>query len=150
MSSTESSETRTDEQPDRDEALRLWGGMLRIRRFEEELYRLVSTGAIGGTTHVYAGQEAVAVGVSSLLSTADQVVSTHRGHGHLLAKGARSDRALAEIAGRRDGYCGGKGGSQHVAVPELGHMGSNGITGGGIPIGAGPRARARSSRERQG
>lgn len=111
--------------------------MLRIRRFEEELHRLVSTGAIGGTTHLCAGQEAVAVGVSALLWPEDQVTSTHRGHGHLLAKGARCDRALAEFAGRATGYCRGKGGSQHTAVPELGHMGSNGITGGGLPIAAG-------------
>jgi len=111
--------------------------MLRIRRFEEELHRLVSAGTIGGTTHLYAGQEAIAVGVSALLSVHDQVVSTHRGHGHLLAKGARCDRALAEFAGRVDGYCMGKGGSQHTAVPALGHMGSNGITGGGLPIAAG-------------
>lgn len=111
--------------------------MLRIRRFEEELQRLVGSGVIGGTTHLYAGQEAIAVGVSVLLSEADQVVSTHRGHGHLLAKGARSDRALAEFAGKVTGYCMGKGGSQHTAVPAIGHMGSNGITGGGLPIAAG-------------
>ena len=111
--------------------------MRRIRRFEEELYELVSKGKIGGTTHLCIGQEAVAVGVSHGLTRDDQVTSTHRGHGHLLAKGARLDRALAEIAGRIAGYCMGKGGSQHVAVPEIGHMGSNGITGGGMPIAAG-------------
>lgn len=111
--------------------------MRRIRRFEEELYRLVSTGAIGGTTHLCIGQEAVPVGVSSLLTDEDQITSTHRGHGHLLAKGGRMDRALAEIAGRIDGYCQGKGGSQHTAIPSIGHMGSNGITGGGLPIAAG-------------
>lgn len=115
----------------------LYREMLRIRRFEQELQRLVGSGAIGGTTHLCAGQEAIAVGVSALLSPQDQVVSTHRGHGHLLAKGARCDRALAEFAGKVTGYCQGKGGSQHTAVPELGHMGSNGITGGGLPIGAG-------------
>ncbi|MEW6071305.1 MAG: thiamine pyrophosphate-dependent enzyme [Planctomycetota bacterium] len=118
-------------------ALHLYREMARIRRFEEELHRLVSAGKIAGTTHLCAGQEAVAVGVSGHLSPADQVVSTHRGHGHLLAKGGRADRALAEFAGRRDGYCRGKGGSQHTAVPALGHLGSNGITGGGLPIGAG-------------
>jgi pyruvate/2-oxoglutarate/acetoin dehydrogenase E1 component/TPP-dependent pyruvate/acetoin dehydrogenase alpha subunit len=111
--------------------------MLRIRRFEEELHRLVGSGVIGGTTHLCAGQEAIAAGVSALLLPEDQVVSTHRGHGHLLAKGARSDLALAEFAGRVTGYCRGKGGSQHTAVPAIGHMGSNGITGGGLPIAAG-------------
>lgn len=117
--------------------LQLYREMRRIRRFEEELYRLVSSGAIGGTTHLCIGQEAVPVGVSSLLTHGDQITSTHRGHGHLLAKGARMDRALAEIAGKKDGYCQGKGGSQHVAIPAIGHMGSNGITGGGLPIAAG-------------
>ncbi|MBK8975097.1 MAG: dehydrogenase [Planctomycetes bacterium] len=115
----------------------LYREMLRIRRFEETLYRLVSEGRIGGTTHLCIGQEAVPVGVSACLAAEDLVVSTHRGHGHLLAKGARLDRALAEIAGRELGYCAGKGGSQHVAVPALGHLGSNGITGGGLPIAAG-------------
>lgn len=133
--------TSTTEHPDAAapaaDTLRLYREMLRIRRFEERLQQLVGAGRIGGTTHLCAGQEAIAVGVSSLLSVADQVVSTHRGHGHLLAKGARADRALAEFAGRRDGYCMGKGGSQHTAVPSLGHMGSNGITGGGLPIAAG-------------
>jgi len=119
------------------EPAQLYREMLRIRRFEEELQRLVGSGRIGGTTHLYAGQEAVAVGVSAHLDREDQVVSTHRGHGHLLAKGARCDRALAEFAGREGGYCRGKGGSQHTAVPALGHMGSNGITGGGLPIAVG-------------
>lgn len=134
MTSTES-ETGSDSRSQR--AGQLYREMRRIRRFEEELYRLVSDGAIGGTTHLCIGQEAVPVGVSSLLTHEDQITSTHRGHGHLLAKGARMDRALAEIAGRVDGYCQGKGGSQHVAVPAIGHMGSNGITGGGLPIAAG-------------
>ncbi|GAB4142557.1 MAG: alpha-ketoacid dehydrogenase subunit alpha/beta [Planctomycetota bacterium] len=123
--------------PPREQALRLYREMLRIRRFEEQLFDLVSQGRIGGTTHLCAGQEAIPVGVSSCLQAEDQVVSTHRGHGHLLAKGARADRVLAEFAGRIDGYCQGKGGSQHTAVPAIGHMGSNGITGGGLPIGAG-------------
>jgi 2-oxoisovalerate dehydrogenase E1 component len=123
--------------PEALQPLRLYREMLRIRRFEQELHRLVGSGAVGGTTHLCAGQEAVAVGVSALLARADLVVSTHRGHGHLLAKGARCDRALAEFAGRATGYCQGKGGSQHIAVPALGHMGSNGITGGGLPIAAG-------------
>lgn len=117
--------------------LQLYRSMLRIRRFEQELHRLVGSGAIGGTTHLCAGQEAVPVGVSALLEPDDLVTSTHRGHGHLLAKGAAADRTLAEFAGRAAGYCRGKGGSQHTAVPEIGHFGSNGITGGGLPIAAG-------------
>ncbi|HHI79858.1 MAG TPA: dehydrogenase, partial [Planctomycetes bacterium] len=119
------------------EALRLYREMLRIRLFEERLFTLLSKGLVGGTTHLCIGQEAVPVGVSACLSREDLVTSTHRGHGHLLAKGGRADLLLAEIAGRVTGYCRGKGGSQHVAVPELGHMGSNGITGGGLPIASG-------------
>lgn len=134
MTSTDQPDQRTLE---RAKALDLYREMLRIRRFEEKLYELVSRGKIGGTTHLCIGQEAVAVGVSAGLTRDDLVVSTHRGHGHLLAKGARLDRALAEIAGRETGYCRGKGGSQHVAVPDIGHLGSNGITGGGLPIAAG-------------
>ncbi len=119
------------------EALRLYREMLRIRLFEERLFGLLSKGLVGGTTHLCVGQEAVPVGVSACLAREDLVTSTHRGHGHLLAKGGRADLLLAEIAGRVSGYCKGKGGSQHVAVPEIGHMGSNGITGGGLPIAAG-------------
>lgn len=126
-----------DPVPQKSDALALYRAMLRIRRFEETLGDLVARGRIGGTTHLCAGQEAVPVGVSLHLDRRDLVVSTHRGHGHLLAKGADAFRAFAEFAGRKAGYCQGKGGSQHTAVPELGHMGSNGITGGGLPIGAG-------------
>jgi pyruvate/2-oxoglutarate/acetoin dehydrogenase E1 component/TPP-dependent pyruvate/acetoin dehydrogenase alpha subunit len=122
---------------DLSEALRLYREMLRIRLFEERLFSLLSKGLVGGTTHLCVGQEGVPVGVSACLEGEDLVTSTHRGHGHLLAKGGRADLLLAEIAGRITGYCKGKGGSQHVAVPEIGHMGSNGITGGGLPIAAG-------------
>ncbi|MBI3819776.1 MAG: dehydrogenase [Planctomycetes bacterium] len=121
-------------QDGRRAALELYYQMLRIRRFEERLLQLVAKGAIGGTTHCCIGQEAVPVGVSSRMHKNDLVVSTHRGHGHLLAKGGRADRLMAEIAGKSTGYCKGKGGSQHCAVPAIGHMGSNGITGGGMPI----------------
>jgi len=134
--STTETETPRDP-PSRADALRLYREMLRIRRFEERLFELLTQGKVGGTTHLCIGQEAVPVGVCSELRPTDQIVSTHRGHGHLLAKGARADRALAEIAGKQTGYCRGKGGSQHVAVPEIGHMGSNGITGGGLPIAIG-------------
>ncbi|MFN0206903.1 MAG: thiamine pyrophosphate-dependent enzyme [Planctomycetota bacterium] len=121
----------------RVESVALYRAMLRIRKFEEALEELVSKGVIGGTTHLCIGQEAVPAGVSLRMHEDDLVVSTHRGHGHLLAKGARADRMLAEIAGRASGYCQGKGGSQHCAVLEIGHMGSNGITGGGLPVAAG-------------
>jgi 2-oxoisovalerate dehydrogenase E1 component len=90
-----------------------------------------------GTFHSSAGQEAVAVGVCSCLTPNDLVVSNHRGHGHLMAKGGDVFRLMAELFGRAEGYCGGKGGTQHFAAPEVGFMGSNGITGGGIPVATG-------------
>ncbi|MCA9321571.1 MAG: thiamine pyrophosphate-dependent dehydrogenase E1 component subunit alpha [Planctomycetes bacterium] len=119
------------------DALRDFRAMVLIRRFEETVGQLLAERRLGGTTHLCIGQEACAVGVCSALGVEDRVVSNHRGHGHLLAKGGDPGRLLAELAGRVGGYCRGKGGSQHVAVPEIGFMGSNGITGGGIPIAVG-------------
>ncbi len=108
-----------------------------IRVFEERVLQLVGDGSIRGTTHPYIGQEAVAVGTCMALRADDWVVSTHRGHGHLLAKGGDPNRLMAELFGKADGYGGGKGGTQHLADFSVGHLGSNGITGGGIPIGTG-------------
>ncbi len=115
----------------------LYRQALRIRKFEECVSRLLADGTLGGTTHLCIGQEAVPVGVSSRLRPHDQVVSNHRGHGHLLAKGGEAAPFLAELAGKEAGYCRGKGGSQHIAAPDIGFMGSNGITAGGIPIAVG-------------
>lgn len=111
--------------------------MLRIRRCEERIGWLFARGLTMGTAHLSIGQEASAVGVLAAARPCDQVVSTHRGHGHLIAKGARTAAILAEICGRVDGYCRGKGGSQHIAVRELNFLGTNGITGGGIPVATG-------------
>jgi TPP-dependent pyruvate/acetoin dehydrogenase alpha subunit len=108
-----------------------------IRLFEERMLQLVNDGSIRGTTHPYVGQEAVAVGTCLALRGDDWVVSTHRGHGHLLAKGGDPNRLMAELFGKSGGYGGGKGGTQHMADFAIGHLGSNGITGGGIPIGTG-------------
>ncbi len=94
-------------------------------------------GRLPGTFHSSAGQEAVAVGACMGLSVKDLVVSNHRGHGHFLAKGGDLFRIMAELYGREDGYSGGKGGTQHMAGVECGFMGSNGITGGGIPVATG-------------
>ncbi len=107
------------------------------RAFEERVLALVSDGSIRGTTHPYVGQEAVAVGACLALCADDLVISTHRGHGHLLAKGGDPNRLMAELFGKATGYGGGKGGTQHMADFSIGHLGSNGITGGGIPIGTG-------------
>jgi len=108
-----------------------------IRVFEERVLKLVSDGSIRGTTHPYVGQEAVAVGTCLALRADDWVISTHRGHGHLLAKGGDPNRLMAELFGKATGYGGGKGGTQHMADYAVGHLGSNGVTGGGIPIGTG-------------
>ena len=123
--------------PDDSRHLDWFRRMLLIRRFEEKIDALYAEGAIGGTSHLCAGQEACAVGAVAALAPEDLVVSNHRGHGHLLAKGGDPDRLMAELLGKVTGYCRGKGGSQHVMVRGIGFMGTNGITGGGIPIATG-------------
>jgi len=112
-------------------------GLIRIRRFEEKLAQLFKRGQLPGFVHLYIGEEAVAVGVCSALRSEDRITSTHRGHGHLIAKGASLNKMMAELFGRVDGYCRGKGGSMHIVSFDLGIMGTNGIVGGGIPIGTG-------------
>ena len=107
------------------------------RRFEETVHEQFHDGNVPGPLHLSIGQEAVAVGACAPLDESDVIVSTHRGHHHCLAKGARADRMMAELLGRRDGYSRGRGGSMHVAIPEIGLLGTNGIVGGGIPIGTG-------------
>lgn len=111
--------------------------MVRIRRFEEEAGRLMEEGKIPGALHLYVGQEAIASGVMQHLSASDQITSTHRGHGHLIAKGGEFDRMFAELYGRVTGYCKGKGGSMHISNMELGMLGANGIVGAGPPIAIG-------------
>jgi len=107
------------------------------RRFEETVHEQFEAGLVPGPLHLSIGQEAVAVGACSELRPSDAVVSTHRGHHHCLAKGASPDRLMAELLGRRSGYSHGRGGSMHVAVPEIGLIGTNGIVGGGLPIATG-------------
>lgn len=111
--------------------------MLLIRRFEERLDELFSSGVIKGTSHLYAGQEAVAVGICAELGIHDYVTSTHRGHGHFLAKGGGTNELMAELFGKVTGPSKGRGGSQHVADYSVGFLGSNGITAGGLPIATG-------------
>jgi len=117
--------------------------MLRIRFHEEAIKKLFAQGKIGGSTHLCIGQEAIAVGVIGLLKKEDYIVSTHRGHGHMLAKGGQLKPMLAEILGKNDGYCKGKGGSMHIASIELGNLGANGIVSGGLPIAVGSALSAR-------
>ena len=108
--------------------------MQTIRRFEERASDDFQAGAIYGVVHCYIGQEAVAVGVCATLNREDQIISTHRGHGHCIAKGADLKRMMAELHGKKTGYCKGKGGSMHIADFSIGMLGANGIVAGGIPI----------------
>ena len=117
--------------------LEMYKGMLRIRRFEEKVSELFTAGEMAGFYHLYIGQEAVAVGACSALNRDDYITSTHRGHGHVLAKGADMDKMMAEMYAKSTGYCKARGGSMHIAVPQLGILGANGIVGGGIPIATG-------------
>ncbi len=108
-----------------------------IRHFEEALDDLFGRSLVRGTCHLCVGQEAAAVGACAALRADDQINSTHRGHGHFLAKGGDPRRVMAELFGRATGYAGGRGGSQHMAGWDIGFLGSNGITGGGIPVATG-------------
>lgn len=111
--------------------------MVRIRIFEEEAGKLMESGKIPGALHLYVGEEAIAAGVMVHLSDSDQITSTHRGHGHLVAKGGDLKRMYAELFGKAEGYCKGKGGSMHISDLELGMLGANGIVGAGPPIAIG-------------
>jgi pyruvate dehydrogenase E1 component alpha subunit len=126
-----------------DDLARAYRRMKTIREFEERLHVEIATGEIAGFTHLYAGQEAVAVGVCENLSAKDYIVSTHRGHGHCIAKGCDVKGMMKEIYGRRDGLCKGKGGSMHIADVTVGMLGANGIVGAGAPLAVGAAIAAR-------
>lgn len=127
----------TNNGPDKGELLSVYRSMLTIRRFEERLSAESKSGKLPGPVHVYIGQEAVAVGLCSHLTDSDWITSTHRGHGHFLAKGGTPAALMTEIYGRETGICGGKGGSMHVADFTRGIIGANGIVGGGIALATG-------------
>ncbi len=120
-----------------DERLELFRQMLLIRRFEEKASRLRAKGLIPGFLHPYIGQEAVAVGICDQLRDGDALTSTHRGHGHMIARGADPKRMYAELYARETGYNRGKGGSLHMMDADRGFLGANGIVGGGIPLATG-------------
>ncbi len=117
--------------------IEMYRKILEIRHFEEKAYELYGRNLVPGTLHLYAGQEAVAVGVCANLRKDDYITSTHRGHGHCIAKGAKLERILAEILGKKSGYCKGKGGSMHIADFGVGMLGATAVVGAGIPIAAG-------------
>jgi pyruvate dehydrogenase E1 component alpha subunit len=117
--------------------LELYRKMVLIRAFEEQARDLFMKNMMRGATHIYIGEEAIAVGVCAALRKEDTITSTHRGHGHCLAKGGDPRQMMAELLGRATGYCKGKGGSMHIADLDLGILGANGIVGGGVGIAAG-------------
>jgi acetoin:2,6-dichlorophenolindophenol oxidoreductase subunit alpha len=123
--------------------------MWTIRRFEEAVDDLFARGLMHGTMHLSIGQEAVPVGACLALADGDYITSTHRGHGHCIAKGARLDQMMAELLAKETGYCRGRGGSMHIADVATGNLGANGIVAGGVPIaaGAGLAVKMRGGRE---
>lgn len=136
-------------QLDKDLLLEMYRRMRRIRRFEETAEDLYYRGVVVGLLHLYLGEEAVATGACLALNDDDYITSTHRGHGHVLAKGGDSRRLLAELCGRVTGYCRGKGGSMHAADLSLGVLGANGIVGGGFGIATGAALSAQKRRSGQ-
>ena len=122
---------------DKKTAVELFRTMVKIRRFDETVIQLYADGEIPGFMHLYIGEEAVAAGVCAALNKSDYITSTHRGHGHCIAKGGRPDYMMAELFGRKTGYCKGKGGSMHIADLDIGILGANGIVSGGIPTAVG-------------
>jgi pyruvate dehydrogenase E1 component alpha subunit len=123
--------------------------MRTIRAFEERLNELVTAGKLGGFLHLYAGEEAVATGVCAHLADSDYVASTHRGHGHCIAKGVEVAGMMAELFGRATGLCKGKGGSMHIADIDRGMLGANGIVGAGIPLTTGAALTAKLRKQGQ-
>jgi acetoin:2,6-dichlorophenolindophenol oxidoreductase subunit alpha len=125
------------EQPGKELLLDLYQTMVRIRMFETRVRDLALANEIPGFVHVSIGEEASATGVCAAMRPTDRITSTHRGHGHLIAKGGRVSQMMAEIFGKRTGYCKGKGGSMHIVDFSLGILGANGIVGAGLPIATG-------------
>lgn len=123
--------------PTKEQMLFMYRKMVEIRQFEEAAGTLYQSGQLPGFLHLYIGEEATAVGVCVHLNDNDYITSTHRGHGHLIAKGGKRDRMMAELFARTTGYCKGKGGSMHIADKETGILGANGVVGAGIPLAAG-------------
>jgi TPP-dependent pyruvate/acetoin dehydrogenase alpha subunit len=134
---TSKPETGRDAASIKEKWLRAYRQMVRIRLFEEQVNELYTRALMPGLAHLYSGEEGVAVGICEALRIDDYITSTHRGHGHCLAKGASPDRMFAELLGKEAGYCHGKGGSMHIADPATGNLGANAIVGGSVGIATG-------------
>src|SRR5580698_8651934 len=135
--STLADSLKTEPQVETDRWLRMYRRMLMIRLFEEQVNDLYTRALMPGLAHLYVGEEAVAVGICEALRPDDYITSTHRGHGHCVAKGAAPDRMFAELLGKEAGYCKGKGGSMHIADPDTGNLGANAIVAGSTGIATG-------------
>jgi acetoin:2,6-dichlorophenolindophenol oxidoreductase subunit alpha len=136
-SNPEARESAANAATERDRWLHAYRQMVSIRLFEEQVSELYTRALMPGLAHLYSGEEAVAVGICGALRIDDYITSTHRGHGHCLAKGASPDRMFAELLGKEPGYCRGKGGSMHIADPATGNLGANAIVGGSVGIATG-------------
>ena len=134
---TASDPVRASEQLGAEKLLRMYRQMMAIRLFEENVNELYTRALMPGLAHLYIGEEAIAVGVCEALRRDDYITSTHRGHGHCLAKGASPKLMFAELLGKEAGYCRGKGGSMHIADPATGNLGANAIVGGSVGIATG-------------
>jgi pyruvate dehydrogenase E1 component alpha subunit len=128
---------------EKDRLVGIYTTMKRIRAFEEKAVQLFEENRLRGSVHLYIGEEAIAATVCSRLRKDDYITSTHRGHGHCIAKGGSLDRTLAELKGKETGYCKGRGGSMHIADPATGNLGANAIVGAGVPIAVGAALSAR-------
>ena len=133
-----------DVSPSREQLLDMYERMVQIRVFEDLAGKNFAAGLIPGFVHLYAGEEAVAVGICSQLTDRDVITSTHRGHGHCIAKGVDIPGMVAELMGKSTGVCKGKGGSMHIADVERGMLGANGIVGGGMPLACGAALSAKT------
>ncbi len=137
VSLRESKDGRSTSRVDREQWLHMYEQMFKIRAFEEQVNELYQSAKMPGLAHLYIGEEAIAVGVCEALKREDYITSTHRGHGHCLAKGASVDRMFCELLGKEPGYCRGKGGLMHIADQETGNLGANAIVGGSSAIATG-------------
>ena len=122
---------------EKEELIDMYRTIVRIRTFEERVSKEFAAGNLPGIVHLYLGEEAAATGACANLRPDDYITSTHRGHGHLIAKGGKTDLMMAELYGKKTGYCKGKGGCMHIADTDIGILGANGIVGAGIPIAGG-------------
>ena len=133
----------------KDKLVKMYRQMVEIRLFEEKVFDLYAQNLVPGTIHLYLGEEAVAVGICTTLNKDDYITSTHRGHGHCIAKGAELKRIMAEILGKKTGYCKGKGGSMHIADFKIGMLGATAVVGAGLPIAVGAGLSAKFKKANQ-